>query len=315
MEKQTLYKFFNGKASSAEKEALRFWLEASPEHEKELFREREFFDAVILAEDQFISTETSRSNKASVFRKIIFELIKVAAVLAIAVGCGYFFYQSEMNKMRQALNIIHVPAGQRVNLTLPDGTNVWLNARSEMQYPAMFSGSKREVKLNGEAYFDVIHNEDKPFVVRTDKCNIEVLGTKFNVEAYSDSDDFYTALMEGAVRVSDNSNPAKTILLSPNYQVTFINNKLSATPIFDFDQYRWKEGLLCFQNIEFNELMIRFEKCYGIQIVIKNKELHNYVCSGKFRISDGIDNALRILQKDAKYIFERNKEDSIIYIK
>lgn len=315
MEKQTLYKFFNGEASPAEKKVLRTWLEASPEHEKELFREREFFDAVILAEDQSVFVKTSRSNQVSVFRKITIELIKVAAILAIVIGCGYSFYQSEMNKLLQGRNIIHVPAGQRVNLTLPDGTNVWLNARSEMQYPAVFSGSKREITLNGEAYFNVTHNEDKPFVVHTDKCNIEVLGTKFNVEAYSDSEDFSTALMEGAVKVYDNSNPARTLLLSPNHQATFVNNKLSATPISDFDQYRWKEGLICFLNVDFEELMTRFEKSYGIQIVIQNKSLHTYVCSGKFRISDGIDNALRILQKDAKYTFERNKENSVIYIK
>ena len=113
------------------------------------------------------------------------------------------------------MNTIKVPAGQRANLTLPDGTNVWLNARSEMRYPAVFTGNKREITLDGEAYFEVTHNEDKPFVVQTNKCNVEVLGTKFNVEAYSDSEDFCTSLMEGSVRVSDKGNPSESLVLAP----------------------------------------------------------------------------------------------------
>ena len=142
-----------------------------------------------------------------------------------------------------------------------------------------------------------------------------MLGTKFNVEAYSDSEDFNTALMEGSVKIINNKNPSGTVLLSPNHMATLKNGKLSASPISDFDVYRWKEGLICFRNMNFEQLMLRFEKCYGIRIVIENKTLVNYVCSGKFRISDGIDNALRILQKDAKYSFERNKDESVIYIK
>mgnify|MGYP001654282430 CR=1 FL=1 len=236
-------------------------------------------------------------------------------MFVITVACGTYFYKSEIRKIGEAMNTIKVPAGQRANLTLPDGTNVWLNARSEMRYPAVFTGNKREITLDGEAYFEVTHNEDKPFVVQTNKCNVEVLGTKFNVEAYSDSEDFCTSLMEGSVRVSDKGNPSETVLLSPNHMVSLENGQLSTSPILDFDVFRWKEGLICFRNMNFEQLMLRFEKCYGVRIVVENKHLVNYICSGKFRISDGIDNALRILQKDAKYSFERNNDESVIYIK
>ena len=140
-------------------------------------------------------------------------------MFAITVASGTYFYKSEICKIGEAMNTITVPAGQRANLTLADGTNVWLNARSEMRYPAVFTGNKREITLDGEAYFEVTHNEDKPFVVQTNKCNVEVLGTKFNVEAYSDSEDFCTSLMEGSVRVSDKRNPSETLVLAPNQQV------------------------------------------------------------------------------------------------
>ena len=200
-------------------------------------------------------------------------------------------------------------------ICLPDSTFVWLNAGSTLEYFVSRWTKERNVRLDGEAYFEVTHNEDKPFVVQTNKCNVEVLGTKFNVEAYSDSEDFCTSLMEGSVRVSDKGNPSETVLLSPNHMVSLENGQLSTSPILDFDVFRWKEGLICFRNMNFEQLMLRFEKCYGVRIVVENKHLVNYICSGKFRISDGIDNALRILQKDAKYSFERNNDESVIYIK
>lgn len=313
MEKEILYKFFDGKASREEKEAIRIWLETSEENEQELFRKREFFDAMILSGDTGKTTKEKKSRPF--YLTAMLEMVKLAAVLAIAITCGTYAYKSEIKKIRQAMNTITVPAGQRVNLTLPDETNVWLNACSEMKYPAAFTGDKREITLNGEAYFEVTHNADKPFIVQTNKCNIEVLGTKFNVEAYNDSKDFCTSLLEGSVKIVEREKPSDNLILTPNQQATLVNGHLSSEPIADFDLFRWKEGLICFRNMHFKELMTRFEKCYGIHIIIENTNLADYVCSGKFRISDGIDKALSILQKDAQYTFIRSKDDSAIYIK
>lgn len=321
MKKETLYKFFDGIALPEEKEAVRLWLDNSPENREELFREREFFDAVILsgsvndAEEKQKNGKVIKVSKVSFIRSFVRETVKVAAVVAVTLTCGMFFYLSEKKEMQLAMNTIIVPAGQRVNLELPDGTNVWLNARSEMKYPAVFSASKREIKLNGEAYFEVAHDANKPFVVHTEKCDIEVLGTKFNLEAYGDSKDFSAALMEGSVRVTDNSRPSNSSVLSPDQEARFKNGILSVVPIGDYDHFRWRDGLVCFKDIGFKELMLRFEKCYGIRIVVENNKLDEYTCSGKFRISDGLDNALRILQRDAKYTFEKNKDDSVVYIK
>lgn len=319
MDKETLYKFFDGMASSEEKEAVRRWLEVSPRNEAELFKEREFFDAMLLSGSVDGWKEDKKNGlkigKVSFVGPFIREVLKIAAVVAVTIACGLYFYLSEKKEMQLAMNTIIVPAGQRVNLELPDGTTVWLNARSEMKYPAVFSGTKREIKLDGEAYFDVSHNAEKPFVVHTQKCDIEVLGTKFNVEAYSDSKDFSTALMEGSVKVTDNISPAHSILLKPDQEASFKNGKLFVSSIDDYEHFRWRDGLVCFKNINFNELMMRFEKCYGIHIVVENKNLKDYTCSGKFRISDGLDNALRILQRDAKYTFEKDKDDSVVYIK
>lgn len=317
MKKEILYKFFEGIASPEEKEEVRCWVEASAAHKEELFREREFFDAIILSEcaNKMVRKVDAKSRKNTFVRSLFIEVLKIAAVVAVTIACGFYFYSSEKRELLSATNTITVPEGQRVNLTLPDGTVVWLNARSEIVYPAVFSQSKREVQLNGEAYFEVTHNAKKPFVVQTQKCDIEVLGTRFNVEAYSDSDDFSASLMEGSVKVMDNSRRVAPVMLKPDQEVHLKGGKLLVSAIDDYDHFRWREGLVCFKNVDFHELMTRFEKCYGISIVVENKNLKEYTCSGKFRISDGVDNALRILQKDAKYTFERNEDNSVVYIK
>lgn len=320
MEKKTLYRYFEGIASREEEEAVYHWLDTTPANEKELLREREFFDAMILAgsaEDVKGKEEGEQKRKRSGFRIHSFarEMLKVAAVVAITVACGLYFHLADKKELLSVMNTISVPIGQRVNLKLPDGTLVWLNACSEIVYPAVFSGGKREVRLNGEAYFEVTHNVENPFVVRTEKCDIEVLGTKFNVEAYAGSGDFSTALMEGSVKVTGNGKSSRPVLLKPDQEVRLKGGRLAVSSISDYDHFRWREGLVCFKDVAFNELMTRFEKCYGIQIIVENKHLKEYTCSGKFRISDGVDNALRILQRDARYTFERNEDNSIIYIK
>lgn len=318
MNKETLYRYFEGMASRKEEEAVYRWLDASAGNEEDLLKEREFFDAMILAG----SAEDAKEKKVEVqkhfgirIHSFVREVLKVAAVVAITVACGLYFHLADKKELLSAMNTISVPVGQRVNLKLPDGTLVWLNASSEIVYPAVFSGGKREVRLNGEAYFEVTHNIENPFVVRTEKCDIEVLGTKFNVEAYSNSNNFSTALMVGSVKVTGNDSSSRPVLLKPNQEVRLKDGRLMVSSINDYDQFRWREGLVCFKDVAFNELMTRFEKCYGIQIVVENRHLEEYTCSGKFRISDGVDNALRILQRDARYTFERNEDNSIIYIK
>lgn len=318
MEKETLYRYFEGLASREEEEAVYRWLDASAGNEKDLFREREFFDAMILAG----STDEAKNKKREKqkhsgprIHSFVREALKVAAVIAITVACGLYFHLADKKELLSVMNTISVPVGQRVNLKLPDGTSVWLNACSEIVYPAVFSGGKREVQLNGEAYFEVTHNVENPFVVRTEKCDIEVLGTKFNVEAYSGSGDFSAALMEGSVQVTGNDRSLLPVRLKPDQEVRLKNGQLAVSSINDYDHFRWREGLVCFKDVAFNELMARFEKCYGIRIIVENKQLKEYTCSGKFRISDGVDNALRILQRDARYTIERNEDNSVIYIK
>jgi ferric-dicitrate binding protein FerR (iron transport regulator) len=246
------------------------------------------------------------------------EWLKIAAVAIITLSVSWMVFHSktpDKPRPEAALNTIRVPAGQTVNLTLADGTNIWLNARSTLQYPGVFSGNKRELFLEGEGFFDVAHNPEKPFVVHAGGYDIRALGTQFNVEAYSNGAGFNTSLLDGAVRITSAGDTLQTIVLQPNTMARLHDGRLIAENITDFNHYRWREGLICFDNMPFTILMTEFEKCYGIKIVVENSRVKNYAPTGKFRKSDGVDYALRVLQRNFRFVFERDEENHIIYIK
>jgi ferric-dicitrate binding protein FerR (iron transport regulator) len=314
MDENLLHKFFEGKALSEEKKAVKRWLDESDERYQKLVEERAFFDALLLSDDEKAACEPIVSPR-SPRRTWLRELLKVAAVVAIMCLTGAYFYSLKMDELRVATYTLTVPAGQRANLQLPDGTNVWLNARSRITYPGSFSASTREITLDGEAYFDVKHDRKKPFIVHTDRYDIHVLGTVFDVEAYAGAETFSTALIKGAVNIQSRNDPNRMVRLLPNQQAKEEDGRLTTSSIDDFDVYRWREGLICFKNTDFLTLMTHFEKCYGICITVQNENVAAKVFSGKFRISDGVDNALRVLQKESSFTFERDEDLTSIYIK
>lgn len=313
MEQDLLHRFFEGKVTSKEKKDIKQWIAESDEHRDQLFKERMILDAMIVSGK--IPNSQSEPVKRKPLLRVFVELSKIAAVVVVMLIAGIYFYTQKMNEINLATNTIIVPVGQRANIQLPDGTNVWLNARTQMTYPAYFTGAKREIELNGEAYFEVSHDAEKPFVVHTKSFEVKVLGTKFNVKAYNDTEDFTTALMEGSVEVTNTMNKNNTIRLLPDQKVDYREGRLFRSSIEDYDIYRWREGLMCFKDIQFIDLIRQFENSYGVSIIIENEKAKEKVFSGKLRISDGIDNALRILQKDGGYIFEWDESGTTIYIK
>lgn len=313
MEKEILYRFFEGTASFEEEEQVRVWMEASQENERAFFKERKLFDALLLlGREKKEVEEEAPSIRLGTLTK---ELLKIAGIVLLTLGGSYLYQQLRGYDDLSAMQTISVPAGQRVNITLPDGTNVWLNARTSIQYPLSFNKEKRQVRLNGEAYFEVTKDNKRPFVVQTDKFDVEVLGTKFNVEAYADKNEFETTLMQGSVKVSSLENPSQTVVLAPDEKLFSREGALYVVPVDDYSSYRWKEGLICFRNEPFQGIMKTFEKYYGITILIENKEVWKYFYTGKFRQTDGIDYALRILQKDIRFTYERDTEKQLIYVR
>lgn len=313
MDKKILHKFFEGNATFEEEVLVKRWMDESAANRKSFLKERKLFDAMLLlGEGKALKGGRKRfSVNFSIFRT---ELIKIASVVALTLGFSYFYYQASLEKEMMVMQTISVPAGQRINLTLTDGTNVWLNARTSLKYPLKFGKKNRQVVLDGEAYFEVAENKIKPFIVQTDKYNVEVLGTKFNVNAYSGTTEFETTLMSGSVRLASVTDTTQNLILNPDNKAYLHDGKLHVVPVDDYNPYRWKEGLICFKNGTFNSIMNAFEKYYGLTIKVKNKDISKHVYTGKFRQSDGIEYALRVLQKDISFTYQRDDENQIIYI-
>ena len=322
MDREQLYKFFEGTASVEEGMAIKSWVESSAENEQAFYDERKMFDALllhsnILRDSAPCDNETEGSAlKPKTIRPNILKMewLKMVGVALLTLSISYFYQLYKESLYAQSMNIISVPAGQRTNITLPDGSNVWLNARTTMQYANSFNRNERVVILKGEAYFDVAKDEKHPFIVQTEKYDVEVLGTQFNVSAYPGEEEFETALMQGSVKINLQADPDKSIRLVPDQKAVLKDGKLEVKKLDDYDSYRWKEGLICFKDESFLGVMECFEKYYGVQIIINNKDALKYYYTGKFRQADGIDYALNILQKDINIKYKKTNDGSIIHI-
>jgi len=151
--------------------------------------------------------------------------------------------------------------------------------------------------------------------VKTTRYDIKVLGTEFNVQAYKDKDAFETALLKGSVQI-ESQKCEKHILLKPNSKMNLENGQVRITPITQYNTYRWKEGLLCFDNNTISEIFEKLELYFDVTIIVQNNQLLNSRYSGKFRIDDGVEQVLKTLQLRTEFQYEKpDDKDNIIIIK
>lgn len=307
MDRHLLTRYFFGQCTEVEKEAIRQWLESDEANRQLFISERIRFDASLLVDEQVLG----RKKRLSLSPRIVRYVGIVASVLLLLGGfLAYDTYRDE--QLRRVVQTVYVPVGNRTNILLPDGTNVWLSANTTLRYPIAFSSQNREVSLNGEAYFEV-KKDKKPFIVRTDKYNVKVLGTTFDVEAYAGKPTFKTVLYEGKVKLYDEA-ASEVVLLSPGQTARLVGDRLEVSATTEGNSYRWKDGLIYIEDKSFEEIMELFEKFYDIRIVIQNKKVGDLGYHGKLRISDGVEHALRVLQNDYPFTYRRDEETNIIYI-
>ncbi|MDR1500018.1 MAG: FecR domain-containing protein [Tannerellaceae bacterium] len=239
-------------------------------------------------------------------------------VLTVAATWGVMSYAglvAEKDVTDVAYEELTTPAGQRVRLTLHDGTVVWLNARSTLRYPTTFAQGERNVELNGEAFFEVAHNEEQPFVVSTGKLNIKALGTSFNVSAYGEQQTFNTSLIDGSVKVYNKGTEANAMLLESNEYAELENNRLIKRTFDNLDFLLWRDGIYAFDNVSFDDISDKMGWYYDVNIDVRNNgKLRDYKFSGKIRYRDGMESVLRTLQKVYYFSFAKDDELNTITI-
>lgn len=257
-----------------------------------------------------------RQIRKPFFRNLFIRIASVAAVITLLVTGTWFTaisYQ-ESNQLI-AMHTLEVPAGQRARLTLEDGTQIWLNAKSTLTYPSHFSEKERRVTLIGEAFLTVKKNVRKPFIVSSQGVDVEVLGTTFNISAYPEAGFVQTSLLEGSVSMCPQTNPSKRVTLRPNEEACYKNGNLTVRPLDNPGQFSWKHGVYSFDNEPFGRIIDKLQLYYDVKIVVKNPSILDFEYSGKFRQRDGIYKILQIIQKIQKFKIEVDEEQNIITLR
>lgn len=199
-------------------------------------------------------------------------LAKQGGAMVVKSADGQLAYNKNgVNGNEVQYNILTTPIGGQYRITLPDGTSVWLNAGSSLRYPTTFTGKERKVELTGEGYFEVAKNASMPFYVTTDNgVEVLVLGTHFNVNAYSDEKNVTTTLLEGAVMVNHNT-------LAPGQQAVAGSNSLKIVKDADVDVVvAWKEGVFKFNDANIDMVMKQLSRWYDIDIKYEGSPVKEY---------------------------------------
>lgn len=208
-------------------------------------------------------------------------------------------------------NTLIIPKAGEYSFTLSDGTKVWINSDTKLKYPVNFIGDKRVIYLEGEAYFEVKRNEKKPFIVKTfDELNVEVLGTKFNVDAYKENEIIKTTLLSGKVRVSKGKQ--NTILKLDQQAV--LNRQSNKIIRKEVDAYRfvaWKDGKFLFEDERLEDIMVRLSRWYGVEVFFMNQEVKDFHFTGDLERYGNISKILSMIEKATNIKF-RIKNKSII---
>lgn len=320
---EQIEKYFRGKLPEAERIELLKQVAADSVLAEEFSRYQNT-QALLAFSDTLADTEESREGYRSFLSRIkrkkhylgLKRTLGYAAAVALIVMTVHLYhiytYTPDLPMLTDTS--LFVPAGQRVSLTLQDGTVVWLNAQSRLTYPAVFLGQERRVRLEGEAYFEVAPDTEKPFIVSTGAIDMKVLGTAFNVYNYAGEDLSRVSLIEGSLQVYDPSGTSSGIILQPNQEVTIRDGQMTVAAIPNADYFLWKEGIYSFESEEFGVILKKLELYYDIEIVVKEPSMLRWEYTVKFRQRDGIDEIMRLMQKIHPFRLQKDEESNRIII-
>jgi len=227
---------------------------------------------------------------------------------------GINYEHTELLKLQY--NTLKIPFGKKFQLTLSDGSLVFLNAGSSIKFPVKFiPGKERKVYLTGEAFFDVSKNKD-PFIVNTKNIDVEVLGTQFNVSAYPEDLSVNTVLVEGSVKLhsKDLKNGVST-LLTPKHEAIWDKNKKQILIVKAnlTSSLAWMNGRLDFNQVAFKDIIKKLERSYNCKIINNNTKLDNEIFTATFNVEiESIEQVMNYISKNTPYTFTINKDNVII---
>ena len=324
MNEQLLVRFLMKQCSAEELKSIDRWVAADPAHADWLYEMEHLWslkDELRFSDEQEIKRSyrrfLSRVNRRALpdtkgKRWRISAFLKYAAAIVLAgllAVNGYDLLRSKRPSL--AMNTIEVPVGQRASLLLSDGTKVWLNAGSTLSYPSAFGEKNRPVSLIGEAFFEVAHDADKPFVVQSDRMYVEVKGTKFCMKTYPEERTVVT-LAEGCVQVSSVDTDYR-VMLKPNEQVSYSEQEgWVLTENVDAELTRsWIDGELYFVEQPLTEITKSLERRFGVRIRIRNPLSADDTYTCHFRETDSLERVLSLLKETRQLDYKKLNDGTI----
>ena len=318
--------YFSGDLRDEDLKTVNQWRESSPENEAHYRDSLKAWESFPLLKEmeQFNSFEALRRVNKRIEESFTFKflnfikLIAAVLVLPLIAYSGYVtFHNSTLKKMIAAHGVMQTISsrqGMVSQFQLADGTKVWLNSNSELQFPSVFAGDYREVKLKGEAYFEVFKNKSQPFRVVADEFSVEVFGTSFNLTNYREEKKSEVILVEGKVRTSAIHKEMTTDngLLRPGQMGVYCESTGKFhTEEVNVDKYiSWRDGNLIFRDDKMEEVVKRLSRWFNVEIVLSDPEIKSYIYKANFR-NENLMQVLNLLKMSAPIDFRITERKSL----
>ena len=296
-----LTEYWRGTLDPSRQQEVEAWIEASPGNREKalkycrleqyvtefaLKQEQDATEILNLA-DRVTGEEETRQVRSRACKGFRWPFaVSTAAVLILAVLGGWLGLRHAAGTADETELRCSTGSGEVIQVILPDETKVWLNSNSTLSYPESFRRKYREVKLEGEAFFDVTSDKDHPFIVETKDCRVKVLGTQFDVEAYPDNgSEFHTTLVSGSVEMSlVTGGRRRSAVLTPGQRFTYDaeNDRASVAYVDTESLTSWRTGRITFYHTSLKDVLTMIGNSFGIRFVINNAALLNDTYSGTF---------------------------------
>jgi transmembrane sensor len=350
---EMLVSYIEGSADNSIRLTIEEWLTANPENRiffdrlseawknpqdlKALGKENIENDWKVIF-DQLTDKGSERKTRTVLLRSRW--LWRAAGVILILICSGIGYFAGRENSLSpgfsgRGFHQLVVPQGDRSELVLSDGSRVWVNAGSTLRFPNSFDSLSRDVWLDGEAYFEVTHDDKKLFLVHTSELDLRVHGTKFNVKAYSDEDIIEATLIEGSISLETRNlfnHKIQEVFLQPNHKAIYLKKKIEVKDINLIQEVSeplqikkiivtnqiqvepaisWREGKLVFVDETFENIAGKLERRFGVTINIESDELKRIKYTGVLK-NISIEQALKAIQLSANFVYTINENAILI---
>jgi Fe2+-dicitrate sensor, membrane component len=315
-----IIRYLENRCSEEDFVLINEWMKESDENAGELFRMEEIYqlgkfpfeeeNLVVRAERRLgrrLEQENQKKQEVFKLRSVLRYAAAIVGVMVLAAGLAYWF----RNKAEE-LVVASAAHGQVREMLLPDGTKVWLNQSSVLKYPRAFEGKERHVYLDGEAYFEVARNHEKPFMVKSPAMDVRVLGTSFNIKCRPDNSFAETTLIEGEVEVKDKSDKGRITLLPGQKAVlNRVTGRMQVKQVDPKMEIVWHNDLIPFEKSSIFQIAAALERFYGVKIILSPDVDSTNTYSGVLKKKDNIESVLNSLRNSIPFNYKKVDDNNI----